>query len=173
MRKKYMIKEIFSLAIAAESKARTLYTEFEMLFCHIPQARALWKQMADDEQLHENKLREMFETLTDEDKLSLKEDALITRAESFVRSIPIAEIIASTRTLDDAYETAYALEYSEVNAVMRFVLTELVAPEARRDFALSNIEEHVSRLEIFSKTICDEACRREIKAIRAEELEPR
>ncbi len=162
-----MTKEIFSLAIAAEAKARTLYTEFGRLFRHVQPALDLWTAMADDEQLHEDKLREMFTTLPEEEKLSLKEDDLFEKAESFVRGISMAEIIAKTQTLDAAYETAYTIECSEINAVMSFVLTDLVAPEARCDFAIANIQDHVSRLEVFSKTVCNEACRRAIKAIRA------
>jgi hypothetical protein len=165
VRKRYMVKEIFSLAIAAETKARTLYTEFGRLFRHVPAAFDLWRAMAADEQLHEDKLIEMFKALPEDETLSLKDDPLFEKAESFVSGISIAKIIVDTLTLDDAYETAYALEYSEVNAVMRFVLTDLVPPEVRHDFTLSNVEQHVSRLEAFSKTVCDEDCRRSIKAI--------
>ncbi len=48
---------------------------------------------------------------------------------------------------------------------MRFVLTDLAAPAERHDFTLLNIEEHVSRLETFSKTVCDAYGRRAIRAI--------
>lgn len=170
MRKEYTIKDIFSLAIAAETQAKTLYVQFGKLFRHFPVAHDLWKEMADDEQQHADKLREMFEALSGEEKLSTKDDPLFEKTEILVRGISIAKIVMDTLTLEDAYETAYALEYSEVNAVMRFVLTELVSPDARNSFTISNLEEHVSRLETFSKTLCDVTCRRAIKPIGADNL---
>ena len=168
MRKRYTVKEIFSLAITAEAKARSLYIEFARIFRHVPAASVFWKVMADDERLHENKLREMFKTLSEDETLTLKDDPLFEKAESFVSAISISKIISETLTLDDAYETAYTIEYSEVNAVMRFVLIDLVAPEARRAFTISNVEEHVARLETFSKTVCDVVCRRAIQVISVE-----
>jgi rubrerythrin len=164
--KKFSIKEIFALAVAAEARTGDLYREFQKIFSHDPAAVDFWKEMEADERLHEDTLQEMYETLSEKEKSSTLENPLFEKAEGLLKGISPDRILDSTITLDDAYETAYGLENSEVNTVMQFLVTEVVPSYKRHDFILAHVRGHVARLETFSRTVCDEECRRRIMAVR-------
>lgn len=161
---RFRIKDIFSLAMAAETRAGLLYEEFGRIFSHVPAVCAFWREMASDERLHEDVLREIYDALGDEEKYSEIENPLFEKAKAFVGGIAVRKIVDAVDSLDDAYEAAYALEHSEVNAVMQFIVSDLVPQYKRHDFVLSHLKDHVARLEVFSHSICNEECRRSTMA---------
>ncbi|MDA8432316.1 MAG: hypothetical protein M0Z60_05055 [Nitrospiraceae bacterium] len=158
------IKDVFALAVAAEAGAGLLYSEFRRIFSHVPEAAGFWREMEADERLHENVLREMYDMLSEEEKNAAVDMPLFEEAKIYIGGISVRKILDATFSLDDAYEAAYALEYSEVNAVMQFIVSEIVPQYERHDFILSNLKDHVARLETFSHTLCNEECRRSIMA---------
>lgn len=166
MKTSYLLKDIFSIAIAAEAKGVLLYEEFGRIFSHVPEAAELWKAMADDERIHEQKLRAIYETISEEQRHTYIDNPMVERTEKLVAGLSVPGIIRSVTSLDDAYETAYSLEHSEINAVMHFILTELVPWDMRYDFTSSMVGEHMERLEAFSQSVFNAERRRAISAVK-------
>jgi hypothetical protein len=118
----------------------------------------------NDEALHAKALQDIRDTLAAE-QLDLPADrSLILKARRELQDFAVKCDFAAIRTLDDAYEIAYDLEYSEVNAVFQAIIGESVPSDVRLKF-VTQIREHVSKLEDFSKTIADAERMRTITAV--------
>ncbi len=145
--------DLFARAIAAEKAARDFYKGLSQLFSHVPEARLIWDKMMRDEDYHASELQKIRNSLTDEQLNKPADrslcDKLTEEAESFSAEFALEKV----RTLDDAIDLAYELEYSEVNTVFQAIIREFVSSETRTNFVLSLVKEHVSRLEEFSRII--------------------
>jgi rubrerythrin len=144
--------DLFTIAIAAENAAMHFYRGLSRLFSHVPEVSLFWQGMMNDEALHAQALKDIRNRMTAE-QLNLPADrSLISKARRELQEFAGKCDLAAVGTLDDAYEIAYDLEYSEVNAVFQAIIGESVPSDVRLKF-VTQIREHVSKLEDFSKTI--------------------
>lgn len=158
------IREIFDIAIAAEQAAQQIYRGFMKKFGHVAAAAGLWQDLLNDEIYHEQELKRIFGRISQDQPLSDDETELLAKAKHEVETISVEALLKSVATLDDAYEIAYALEHSEVNAVFGFLVRRHTSSEDQYAFVMSLIGEHIARLEHFSKTVGDSTWRQGIMA---------
>ena len=65
-------------------------------------------------------------------------------------------------TLEDAYETAHEVEYSEVNALFVLLAQRFIVQEDRKKIYLAEIREHMAKLNKFTKLFGDSRWRKDI-----------
>jgi rubrerythrin len=163
MKKTERISDLFALAITAENAAMNFYRGLSLIFSHVSPASLFWEDMMNDEALHARELRNIRERLT-EDQLNMPADrTLIMKAEKELEVFSGKFNLSAISTLDDAYEIAYDLEYSEVNAVFQAIVGEFVSAEVRLRY-VTQVREHVAKIEDFPKTVVDLERMRKIPA---------
>ncbi len=137
---------LFEMAIAAEKEAQVFYAGLIKKFQHVPKAVKVWREMMQDEVTHFQELQKIQATLTEEQLRAPVDQSIIWKAES-VREFSAEDSLNRIETLEDAFQTAHDIEYSEVNTVFEFILTEFVDPDAQRGFVVSQLKEHVAKLD--------------------------
>jgi len=155
------IDELFKRAIKIERKAGDIYKELSNLFSHIPEVSALWKGLAEDETLHMNTLQDIHKSLTQE-QLSSPSDEQIWENVVKIQYLLDKDLLGQIKNLDDAYELAHELEFSEVNAIFKFLTIDLVPSEERKEFVMSEIKQHQQKLLDFDHNFGDRTWRRQI-----------
>jgi hypothetical protein len=156
------IEKLFELAIEIERRAANLYEAFSKMFSHVPMLDAFWQVLINDERRHEKMLREAQKLLSSEQLRSPADDKMwrdVTR----VRRRFTDDLAESIYTLNDAYELAHDIEYSEVNAIFQFLASEWIPSEKRRHFVHSVIEKHLNSLSSFSEMFGDRDWRKTIQ----------
>ena len=161
MNKASTVKDLLLLAISAEESARAFYAELSRRFGHMPDVSARWKELMNDEALHRNSLEKIFDQLSVEELNSPAPDILQKLRES-LHGHSLEDKLDSVETLDDAYDIAYWLEYSEVNTAFEVILSSFVTSEERQGFVIDLINDHVARLQGFG----DAEWRQQIRALK-------
>lgn len=156
--------DLFALAIAAEKAAMTFYQGLALSFLKLPEAAQFWEDLSRDEALHMQQLIEIRDTLSEIQLGETADPSLVETAQNELKRFAEKFDLKAVITLDDAYDIAYELEYSEVNEVFQALVSRYVSSDTRTCFVLSHIREHVSKLEDFSKRIADAETRRTILA---------
>jgi hypothetical protein len=72
-------------------------------------------------------------------------------------------------TLDDAYEAAHELEFSEINSVFKILATEYISEKTRRQATISQLGDHIEKLMTFNDNFGEKTWR---KGIIAQHLVP-
>ncbi len=144
------VGEVLERAIQIEKSAADLYAIFSKRFSHVPGMSDFWKDLQRDEIHHMGELQVIRETLPAE-KLRSSESgatcASLNRALAAIGDVCLSEI----KTLDDAYELAHDLEFSEINAIFEYLTTDLVSLSFLRDVVTYHIEGHQQKLVNFDK----------------------
>ena len=73
------------------------------------------------------------------------------------------DLVGSINTLDDAYELAHQIEFSEVNAIFKFLSSELIPFDKQEKIISSGIVQHQQKLLDLSRDFGDREWRKEIK----------
>jgi len=154
-------EEIFGRAIQIEREADRMYTRFSQLFSHLPEIAAFWRGLAEDEMEHANTLRDVSESLTSE-QLASRCDIELSDRVAAARGVVREDAAGLVKNLDDAYELAHELEFSEVNAVFLLLATKFVPSEERRQFVVENITQHQQKLVDFGHRIGDRRSRKAV-----------
>lgn len=157
--------DLFANAIAAEYAAKHFYEGLSHIFSHIPEVSLIWREMMDDEDIHAHELQDIRNTLTPELLGKPAERSLAVKVIAEVEKLDGKFDIKKVRTIDDAMDLAYELEYSEVNTLFRTMVKEFVSSQTRSKFVSSLIEEHVARLEELLKVIPAEEDRGKLSAV--------
>ena len=155
------IEAIFERAIEIEHKAATIYTEFSQLFSHMPKITVFWQGMTEDEKRHMAALQDVRKSLTNE-QLQSPCDKNISEKVAEIHRLLSKDLTASINNLDDAYELANELEFSEVNAIFKFLAAEFVPSEQRIQLVASEIKQHQQKLLDFFENFGDRNWRKEI-----------
>ena len=158
---KETIGELFDRAIEIEHEAASIYTEFSRLFSHVPGLSAFWKGLVDDEMLHARTLEDVRKSLTPEQLLSPPDKEMWENVARIQRMLS-KDLVGSIGSLDDAYELAHDLEFSEVNAIFKFLAAEFVPSQERNKFVISEIVQHQKKLSDFSRNFGDRDWRKGI-----------
>jgi rubrerythrin len=142
------VKDLLLLAMSAEENAQAFYAELSRMFTHMPDVSARWKELMNDEVLHKDRLEKIFRQLSEEE-LSAPAPDILQKLRRTLRGNSLEDKLSSVETLDDAYEIAYWLEYSEVNIAFEVILSRFVTSEEKKDFVMDLISEHVAKLHGF------------------------
>ncbi|HYA31764.1 MAG TPA: hypothetical protein VED67_03320 [Thermodesulfovibrionales bacterium] len=157
--------DLFAGAIAAENAAKDFYKSLSLIFSHVPEASLIWERMMKDEDFHSRELQAIRNTLSDEQLSKPLDQSIADKVSAEMNNLPAKVALNKVKTLNDALDLAYELEYSEVNAVFQVIIREFVSSESRAKFVLSLVREHVSRLEEFSRMIPSTEERRKLLAV--------
>ena len=157
------LEYIFQQAIKAERKAWHLYLQFSKVFAHVPQVSTFWGGLAQDEEQHARELEKIQGSLTNKQLAQVADRELLTNISNV--SKVLREISPDLiDTLDDAYEVAHELEFSEVNSVFKILTTEFISEETRRKATMSHLVYHQGKLMKFTENFGDRVRRKGVTA---------
>lgn len=142
------VKDLLVLSISAEESARAFYSELSKMFGFMPDISARWKELMNDEDLHKTSLEKILRQLSEEELSSPAPD-ILQKLRGTLSGNSLEDKLNSVKTLDDAYDIAYWLEYSEVNTAFEVILSRFVTSAERQGFVIDLIDEHVARLRGF------------------------
>jgi len=164
MQKTNTVSDIFRIAISLEKKAESFYLGLSNKFSDHPEVSEFWKDMMKDEILHARSLQKSLDSLTEE-QCRIPVDAASTNYsdDELQRYLSLCDL-QKVKTLDDAYDAAYNLEFSEINSKVKSLLKKFMKSDEMIHFILSVLEHHVSKLEEFSKSFGDEEARKRVLA---------
>ena len=153
--------QIFGQAIEIEIKAASMYKKYTELFSHIPEISAFWRELTADEMDHAKTLRAIHISLTEE-QLQVPCNSELLEKVVATRRMLNNDLTASINNLDEAYELAHELEFSEINAIFKFLAVKLVSNVEREQFIVSHIGQHQQKLLDFKSRFGDQAWRKGI-----------
>ncbi len=148
------VGEILERAIWIEKKIADLYAIFSKRFSHVPGMIDFWSDLRRDEIGHMGELRMVYESLPSERLLNPESHAISISVHRAMASIDDA-CLARIKTLDDAYEIAHNLEFSEINAIFEYLTTDLVSPPLRSEMISYHVDEHEQKLLDFNRLYGD------------------
>ncbi len=155
------VGELFELSILVEKIMRDYYFGLTEKFSHLPQIQAFWQGMADDEIEHIQELENSRKEIGPE-KLSLPASPELFVKISSGLGFSVPDMLGKVKNLDDAYEFSHELEYSEANAIFKFLATKFISSLERERFVTEIIARHMKKLMDFSSQFGDSKIRKEI-----------
>ena len=158
----YTVASLFNRAINIEYTICNLYHKLSKLFSHVSKISTFWEQLIDDEKTHAKTLKEILNSLTDEQLTAPPNKQIWEHANKIETSLK-KDIIGEIKNLDDAYELAHELEHSEINSIFKFLTMDLIHSDKRKRMISSEIRNHQQKLSHFSKNFGDKTWREEIK----------
>lgn len=140
------IETMFVLAIQAEKAAREFYEGLLHQFGHVPRVAAIWREMMEDEEEQIRFLEEVRTRLTPEQLQAPANPDIMQKLRGCLKFSP-QDTLQGIRDLNDAYHYAHDLEYSEINAVLEFIINEYHLDLAIRARLVDHyLQIHVKRL---------------------------
>ncbi len=152
------IGEILERAIRIEKRVADLYAIFSKRFSRAPGMSGFWSDLRRDEIGHMGELRVVYESLSAE-KLKAPESRAISLSVHKAMASVEDNCLSKVKTLDDAYEIARDLEFSEINAIFEYLTMDLVSPSSRREMITYQVDEHQQKLIAFDKRYGDKSWR--------------
>ena len=158
------VSDIFNIAISLEKKAEAFYFGLSDKFSDHPEVSEFWKGMMKDEDQHARVLQKSLDSLDEQQRHMPVEAAGASYSDNEIQRYLSLCDLQKVKTLDDAYDAAYNLEFSEINSKVKSLIKKFMKSDEVIQLILSVLEHHVSKLEEFSKTYCDEESRKRILA---------
>jgi rubrerythrin len=155
------VETLLELAITAEQKNMEFYQGLSKMFSHQSDAAFLWQGMVMEEVQHAQELENIRKSLTAEQLHAPVKGAILAQARKALM-FSVSESLNSISTLDDAYQTAHALERSEVNTVFSFITSEFVPGDKQKEFILWQLENHTQKMVKFPELFGDSESRKKI-----------
>jgi hypothetical protein len=148
------VREILELAIQIEEGAASLYSSLAKRFAHVAGMPAFWHGLCTDELEHAELLLSVFKSLPRDTLNSMAQPGI---CESINANIDLLgnDLLEPVRNLDDAYELAHFLEFSEINAVFKYLSTQYIPGESRAELISSQIDVHQKKLVDFDEKYGD------------------
>ncbi len=153
------VNDILSTSAHFEKVAADFYGMLAKRFAHLPEVSNYWNELSGDELMHEKLVLSVQHSLSKEKLEALPIKELTTSVTSVQKLLDIITKY-NIQTLDDAYELAHQLEFSEVNAVLKLIITNLMPPEKYEEFVTSRIDEHEGKLLQFTDLFGDKSWRK-------------
>ncbi|MFQ5963501.1 MAG: ferritin family protein [Candidatus Scalinduaceae bacterium] len=157
----HMVADIIERSIEIECKAGELYAKLSMLFSHFPEISTLWDKLAKDEILHMKTLQDIYDSMTREQLLS-HIDKQMWKNIVKIQNLMNTNLAGSIKNLDDAYELAHQIEFSEINEIFKSLVTINVLPEEQEQLVLSNVMRHQNDLSNFGRKYENRTLRKRI-----------
>jgi hypothetical protein len=163
----YTIENLLEYAIEIEYKAAHAYGTLSKLFPQVPGLTAFWQGLKEDELEHANILHETRNLMTPE---QLLQDPGRKTWEDMgnLQLMLTKDLLAAVNTLEDAYQLAYDLEFSEVNTIFQFLTVECIPLGKTKQLINSMINRHLKKVSDFSRTFGDKDWRKGISIQRAQ-----
>ena len=145
-----------------EKTAALFYHQLAFRFAHLPEVAAFFTSMEKEEGEHERAVNSLYASLSPSE---LNEAPPKELCESVLTVSRLIEHILSVdvKNLDDAYELAHQLEFSEVNSVLKLLLTHIMPRNKKSSFKLDTVDDHQHGLLEFETRFGDRAWRKEQK----------
>jgi hypothetical protein len=132
------------------------------MFAHVPELDAFWRTMISEESAHEKLLKDARGLLNPE-QLQAPADEKMWRDATRIHRMFADDLTKSIETLDDAYELAHDIEFSEVNAIFQFLTSRWIPEEKKSNLIHGVIEKHLEYLSSFGDKFGDRDWRKAIK----------
>ena len=155
------IEYVILQAIEAENYSRDLYFEFSQIFAHVPDVAGFWQDLAYDEAKHAYTLKKTQDSLSTE-QLAFPADRKLLRSVEKTKLFLSRISISTIRSLDDAYELAHELEFSELNYIFKCVAGDFIRQDEKKKIIFNEIEEHQRKLVDFTENFGDRVWRGQI-----------
>ena len=156
-----MAGELLDLSLGFETNAQEIYKKMAEKFSHVPDVAAFWQDYSTDEALHAHMLEELRARLSPDQLASLIESDLVGDTRRLLESLQKEPDIEN---LDQAYQYANMIEYSEINPLFEVILSYFEANEEARNLLQSQLLEHINKLIYkFPLRFSRSELRREIK----------
>ncbi len=152
---------LFEHAIEVENKTAHIYESFSKLFSHVPGLSDFWDGLVKDEKLHAATLEEAYKRLPSEQRSARADKKMWDNIAKNQRLLS-RDLLKKIKTLDDAYELAHELEFSEVNVIFEFIIAESDLPSDRKKFIISEIIQHQKKLLDFNGNFGNKSWRQKI-----------
>ncbi len=136
-----VIGKILERAIETKEKVGQIYLRFAEMFSHVPEVEDFWKRMNFNQTTHADWLKEIKESLTEEQILSLPEVEWVLKTHS-IKSLFDKHSGKEIYNLHDAYEIAHEIEFSEVNDLCKMLSSEFISSEEKKNIILTAIDIH-------------------------------
>jgi hypothetical protein len=149
-----VLGKIFEKAIETKKRVGQIYRQFARLFSHIPEVEDFWRKMNINQITHADWLKEIKESLTEEQILSLPEVELVLKTHS-IKNLFDKHSKKEIGSLHDAYEVAHEIESSEVNNLFKMLSREFISSEKKKNFILAEIDEHRRQIMSFPEKFED------------------
>jgi rubrerythrin len=158
------VGEVLKLGIQMEEEAANLYATLARRFAHVENIPLFWHGLSLDELGHAGILLSIFKSLTED---QLNESAQAKICESMNANLALLKEVQLDRiyTLDDAYELAYSLEFSEINSVFKFLSNKYISENFRAQLIASQIDDHQNKFKEFDKKYGNKAWRRQLETL--------
>jgi hypothetical protein len=155
-----VLGKIFEKAIETKKRVGQIYRQFARLFSHVPEVEDFWRKMNINQITHADWLKEIKESLSEEQILSLPQVELVLKTHA-IKNLFDEHSKREIGNLHDAYEVAHEIESSEVNNLFKMLSSEFISSEKKKTFILAEIDEH--RRQIMNLPERFEGGMREIK----------
>lgn len=146
--------ELFRTSMGIELRAAEIYSILVIAFPEHLEIVEFWKSLQDDEMEHFHILRSIRDSLP-VDSLSDQVNTKIWTIAKDTLAVLGAIDLSLVRTLDHAYNLAHDLEFSEINAIFKFLTLDIIPCEQSDRFIDEVISDHLGKLNNFSKNFGD------------------
>jgi pterin-4a-carbinolamine dehydratase len=140
-----VLGKILERAIDTKKKVGQIYLRFAELFSHVPEVENFWKRMNFNQTTHADWLKEIKESLTEEQILSLPEVEWVLKTHS-IKNLFDKHSAKEIDNLHDAYLIAHEIEFSEVNELFKMLSNEFISSEEKRNIILNAIDIHQQQI---------------------------
>lgn len=158
-----VLGKIFERAIETKRKVGQMYLRFAELFSHVPEVEDFWKKMNLNQMAHADWLKEIKESLTEEQILSLPEVEMVLKTHS-IRKLFDKHLNKEIDNLHDAYQVAHEIESSEVNDLFEILSSEFISSGEKKALILDAIEQYRKQIMSFPSKFQDGMEMKKIKA---------
>jgi rubrerythrin len=155
----HTIEHLLEYAIEIEYKAAHIYGTLSKLFPQVPGLTAFWQGLKEDELEHANILHETRNLMTPEQLLQ-DPGRKAWKDMGNLQLMLSKDLLATVNTLEDAYQLAYDLEFSEVNTIFQFLTVECIPSGKTKQLINSMIDRHLNKISEFNQTFGDKDWRR-------------
>jgi len=153
------IEKLFAFSIEIELRAAAIYLDFASMSPVVPGLANYWLDMHADELGHARTLESIRSALPAEVLQESAPAEMLQKVRS-IQKLMSKDLMGDVHTLDDAYELAHELEFSEVNVLFNFLTTDVVTLSQQADITITNIVKHQKKLLDFKNLFGDRAWRK-------------
>ena len=155
------IENLFAFSIEIELRAAAIYLAFAKFFPSVPGLANFWLEMHADELGHARTLESIRRALPAYVLQNAAPEEMWQNVQS-IQKLICSDLTGGVQTLDDAYELAHELEFSEVNVLFNFLTSDVMTFGQQADITYTNIVQHQKKLLDFNTLFGDRERRKNI-----------
>lgn len=155
------LNNLFHKSIRVEQIAIKFYLHLAAMFSNNEKLHLFFNDLANDETLHASALREAMSLLSPEQLNGLVDEHKIKEIDAILQKMNMINY-DSLKNLDEVYELAHDVEFSEINSIFLYLTIECVPSQNRKELFRTIIDEHQNKLTDFSILFGDREWRKSI-----------